>query len=119
MRTVRSSSRLLGGVCLSGCWDTPPGPGPGHPPAGPGHHPGLGLTPPEDLGMDTSLGRHPPGPGSGHPPLLTHACENITFPQLRLRTVIKYQNLSHLSESQTTIPGGTSYTSPVLHTASQ
>ena len=48
-----------GDVCRSACWDTPP----------------LGLG----LGLDI-------------PPhwteFLTHACENITFPQLRLRTVI-------------------------------
>ena len=35
MRTARSSSRLLGGVCLITCWDTSPpitGCGPGDPP---------------------------------------------------------------------------------------
>ena len=31
MRTTRSSSHLLGGVCLNACWDTP-GCGPGDPP---------------------------------------------------------------------------------------
>ena len=52
MRTVRSSSRLLAGVCRSACWDTPPPP--------------LAWT--------------PPGPGPGHPPCgQTDTCENITF----------------------------------------
>ena len=65
MRTVRSSSRLLGGVCLSACWDThTPGPGPGHPPPW--------QTPPGPLWTE----------------FLTHTCENIAFPQLRLRTVM-------------------------------
>ena len=32
MRTARSSSRLLRGVCLRACWDTPPRCGPGDPP---------------------------------------------------------------------------------------
>ena len=69
MRTVRSSSRLLGGVCLSACWDTPlqawtwTPPGPGHP---------LGL------GLDTPA----------HVNRMTDRCKNITIPQLRLRTVI-------------------------------
>ena len=32
VRTAHSSSRLLGSVCLSACWDqTPPGCGPGDP----------------------------------------------------------------------------------------
>ena len=48
MRTACSSSHLLGGVCLSACWDTPPRHGPG-PPARPTNYPlALGLdTPPE------------------------------------------------------------------------
>ena len=53
MRTARSSSCLLGGVCLSACWDTPPRPGPEHPY-------GVGLetpraqawTPPMGVGLD-------------------------------------------------------------------
>ena len=68
MRVARSSSRLLGGVCLSACWDTPPsGPGPGHPL-------GVGLdTPPPGLGLDTPMPlARPPnlaaGSGPGHPP---------------------------------------------------
>ena len=46
MCTARSSSCLLGGVCLSACWDTPPGCGPGDPPGcGPG---------PSRCGLETS-----------------------------------------------------------------
>ena len=30
MRTARRSSRQVGEVCLSACWDTPPGCGPGN-----------------------------------------------------------------------------------------
>ena len=56
MRTARSSSRLLGGVCLSACWDTPPGSGPGDLPLpGPGHPQAWAWTP-------------PPGHGPGHLP---------------------------------------------------
>ena len=84
MHTDHSSSHLLGGVCLSACWDTapfvwvwrPPGHGHGDPPGvGPGDPPGQtpqappwmwawkparhdGIHPPGDLqGM---LGYHPP-----------------------------------------------------------
>ena len=57
MRTVRSSSRLLGGVCLSACWDAhPPGPGPGPQPPTP---PALGLDTLPGLGLDTSPARPP------------------------------------------------------------
>ena len=90
MRTVRSSSHLLGGVCLSACWDTPPpGPGPGHPPR---HTPWTWASPWADTPWAwawTPPEQTPPWAWS--PPslteFLTHACENITFPQLRLRTV--------------------------------
>ena len=43
-----------------------------------------GCTPPQ-------IQRHTPGPRGRHPPWtegMTHACENITFPQLLLRAVI-------------------------------
>ena len=101
MHTIHSSSRLLGGwvsVLVHA-----------------GIHPlRLGLDNPLGLGLDTRkvwtppgrppnllLGsgpRHsparppnlPPEHGLGHPPwtkFLTHDCKNITFPQLRLRTV--------------------------------
>ena len=56
MRTVRSSSRFSwgGGVCLSACWDNPPGT---RPPGG--RHPlGQGTHLP---GADTPQTRHPPG----------------------------------------------------------
>ena len=58
MRTVRSSSRLLGGVYISACWDThTPGPGPGHPP--PGRHPrSYTPRPPVDRILDTHLWKH-------------------------------------------------------------
>ena len=71
MRTVRCSDRLrevpvqgglpYGGVC-----------------------PGGGVC----LGVYT--GRHPPGPRRRHPFPWTDTCENITFPQLLLRTVIRW-----------------------------
>ena len=49
MRTAHSHSRLLGGVCLSACWDTPPGPG--HPPC-------VGLeTSPLGMGLETPPAR--------------------------------------------------------------
>ena len=51
MRTVRrSSSRLLGSICLSACSDT--------------HPPGLGLDTPRAWAWAWT----PPGPGPGHPP---------------------------------------------------
>ena len=123
-RTIRTSTHLGGGdVCLSACWDTHPlGLGLDTPwawdwtppwawawtPPGPGHSPWPGHP----LGLDTSpLGR-PPGPGPGHRPkwawtwtlplwteFLTHACENITFPQLRLRTVMKSETLKQRETS--------------------
>ena len=60
MHNVRSSSHLLGGVCLSACWDTPPGCGPGDPQVrlwrplgcGPGDHP-----PPPGVGLETLQAR--------------------------------------------------------------
>ena len=71
MRTVRSSSRLSGGVFLSACWDTTTPPG-RHPP------PSWRQPPPDQA-----------PPGSRHPPCgQTHACKNITF-ATSLRTVIK------------------------------
>ena len=55
MRAARSSSRLLGGVWLSACSDTPPPHGPGHSPGcGPGHP--LWPDPPTSplgLGLDS------------------------------------------------------------------
>ena len=96
MRTTCYSSCLLGGVCLSACWDTPPAwtpqtwmplkpptprsgawtsswvwvwtsPGPGHP-----HRYGPGHPPPQGVGLDTPPPARPPNlpPGSGprHPP---------------------------------------------------
>ena len=54
MRTVRSSTRLLGGGSAS---------------VHAGIHPmGLGLDTPLGLGLDTPLGRHPIRPGPGNPP---------------------------------------------------
>ena len=50
MRTARSSSHQLGGVCLSACWDTPPRCGPRDPP-------GVGLDSlPLGVGLETPLG---------------------------------------------------------------
>ena len=63
MRTVRCSGRLGGGVCLEGCL---PG------------------------GVSAQGGVAPnPDPEADTPPVdrMTDACENITFPQLLLRTV--------------------------------
>ena len=68
MQTAHSCSHLLGGVCLSACWDTPPGPG--HPPA---------WTPPRYGSRDLPTGcgpgdppsqtcQPPPGCGPGDPP---------------------------------------------------
>ena len=82
MRTVRSSSRLLGGGCL---------------PPGGGVCPSWGVYP----GDVYPGGCLPGGCVSQHalrqtPPctkFLTHACENITFPQLRLPTVISITSL--------------------------
>ena len=48
------------------------------PGSGPGHPLGMGLDTPQGLGLGTPLWTE----------FLTHACENITFPQLHLRTVI-------------------------------
>ena len=58
MRTARSGSCLLGGVCLSACWDTPCGFGPGDPPGcGPGDNPpGCGLGGPLGVALETPLG---------------------------------------------------------------
>ena len=66
MRTARSSSRQLGGVCLSACWDTPPRCGPGDSPGcGPGDSPqvwawrtppGGDLETPPGVGLETPLG---------------------------------------------------------------
>ena len=81
MRTARRSSCLLGGVCLSACWDTPPGVGletshnqtPQPPPWVWDWRPPLGQNPPP-----TS-----PGFGHGDPPVnrITDTCKNITLPQ--------------------------------------
>ena len=57
MRTARSSSRLLGGVYLSACWDTPVG---------------LGLDTPRGVGLETppsQTPQPPPGCGPGDPPV--------------------------------------------------
>ena len=60
MRTSRSSSHLLGGVCLSECWDTHPPPGyePGCPPprCGLRGSSGVGLETPLGVGLETPLG---------------------------------------------------------------
>ena len=80
MRTVRSSSRLPGGgVCLSACWDTHPRAWAWAwtPPCAWAWTPPWADTPPPRAWAWTPLGR-PPG---------WTPCENITFPQLRLRTV--------------------------------
>ena len=82
MRTVRSSSHLLGrgvsalvhaGIHPLGLGLDTPMPGPGHPMPGPGHPLALGLDTPPDLGLDS-------------PPVdrMTDRCKNITFPQLHL-----------------------------------
>ena len=72
MCTARSSSSLLGVVCLSACWDThPPGLGLDTPPGcGPGHPPARSPDLPLGLGLDTPLTRPPNlplGPGPRHP----------------------------------------------------
>ena len=86
IRTTRSSCHLLGGVCLSACWDAPPGCGPGDPPSqtpqppprcGPGDPPARPPTSPLGVGLETL-----PAP-SPWTEFLTHASENITLPQLR------------------------------------
>ena len=92
----------------------PPGPGPGHPPGLAWTPPGLGLdtpqawpghplawawTSPLGLGLDTPVGLGLDTPRAwawttprGQTPLsvdrMTDRCKNITFPQLRLRTVV-------------------------------
>ena len=90
MRTARSSSCLLGGVCLSACWDTPCGCGPGDPPGcgpednppgcGPGDLPrpdpstsplGVGLETPQARPLNFPLGvglETPPGQTPQLPP---------------------------------------------------
>ena len=92
MCTARSSSRLLGDVCLSACWDTPLGLGLETP-----HPPGVGLEtlpPARFLNLPTGCGpgdpptrppNLPPGSGPKHPPMnrITDTCKNITLPQLR------------------------------------
>ena len=73
MRTICSSSLLLGGICLSACWDTLPGPGSGDPlePV-PGHPSPWACTwtpPPPGLGMDhPGVGLDTPRCGPGHLP---------------------------------------------------
>ena len=60
MRTVRSSSRLRGGVCLSACWDT--------------------HSPQALAWKSPSQTPNPPGYGPGNPPCgQTDTCKNITF----------------------------------------
>ena len=67
MRTARSRSRLLGGegFCLTACWDTPHGCGPGDPPARPLNlPPGCGPGHP----LKARPLNFPPGCGPGDPP---------------------------------------------------
>ena len=45
MRAARSSSHLLGGVCLSACWDT--------------HPLGVGLETPPGVGLETPPSQTP------------------------------------------------------------
>ena len=95
---------VLGGVCLSACWDTPqvwawrhpPGCGPGDTPPGVGletppqvwawRHPSVGLkTQPGDL-LQGMLGYHLQCMlGYPNPPVnrITDTCKNITLPKLR------------------------------------
>ena len=74
MRTARNSSRLLGGVCLSACWDTPPGVDLETPWVWTWRPPGVGQTPqlpPWVWTWKTSQARplnFPPGCGPGDPP---------------------------------------------------
>ena len=78
MRTVHCSGCLIGGVCLVG----------GVCPGGCLHWGGvcLGGVCLGDVWLGgVCLGGCTPPPGTE---FLTHACENITSPQLRLRTVI-------------------------------
>ena len=86
MRTVRCSGRLGGDVCLGGCL----------------------------RGGMSARGASAKGgclPGGVHLPhllrteFLTHACENITFPQLRLRTVINFLIPDNLIQEYT-MPSG-------------
>ena len=93
MRTVRSSSRLSRGVCLSACWDTPPRadpPGPGTPRCKACWDTTCNAcwdsTHPQDL-LQGMLGYHLQGMLEYHPPGgQTHTCKNITF-ATSLRTV--------------------------------
>ena len=106
------------GVCLSACWDTPPGPGPpgvgldnplrcgpGHPPSQiPQPPPGSRPRPPQPDPQPPCLGLDTPKPDPPTSPLglgldatprwtefLTHASENITLPQRRCGR-LKYYN---------------------------
>ena len=108
MRTVCCSSHLLGGgVCLSGCLPTTGGclPATGEclPARGVSASqegvclPGGGVSAQEGVCLPRGMsacqwGVCLPGGCLADPPwteFLTHACGNITFPQLRLRTVLK------------------------------
>ena len=108
MRTAHSSSRQPGGsayvhagIHSPGCW-------PGDPPwCGPGTPPGLGLEtswvwawrPARHAGihplgdLQGMLGYHPSPPVN----TITDTCKNITFPQLRLRTVKTAKNIRRIS----------------------
>ena len=81
MCTDYSSSHLLGGVCVSACWDTPPGPGLETPrvwtwtppPTTPNLPLGAGLDTPPSVGLDsTTIPGRPPTP----PPLAWTQTQN-------------------------------------------
>ena len=85
MRTARSNSHLLGGVCLSACWYIPQC-GPGDPPPRPDP-----STSPLGVGLETRKAcwdttPQRPATHAGIPPplwteFLTHTSENIILPQ--------------------------------------
>ena len=76
MRTARSSSCLLEGVCLSACWDAhntqpPPGCGPEDPPARPLNLPpgcGPGDPPPDPSTSPLGVGLETPQVWAWRPP---------------------------------------------------
>ena len=73
--------------------------------------PPLGADPPgPDLpGPGTPPSRYPPGPGPPPVNKITDTCKNITFPQLRLRAVIRpsFNHALHLFPSGLVLPNDT------------
>ena len=82
MRTTRSSGRPRGSPPGNPPEQTPPEQTPPwsrHPPGGDPRE----QTPPR---ADTPQSRHPPGAGTPPVNRMTDACENITLPQLAVKT---------------------------------